>query len=303
MKKTLIAVAALASFGAASAQSTATVSGTVAFGWLKALDGSKGLLLDTANVKFGLVEDLGGGLKVSASSQILAGNARGDKVTKEDTLLALEGKFGTVAFENTRTASWGKNYGLVGDNWLWDNPYTAVGSEVYNRTETDQLSYTSPSFNGFNAVLSYNELDKDGNTTPATKVGSVGFTYTNGALSAGARVLSGSNSSWTSAVNKRSFEAGVNYDFGVAKVGLGIDSKRLGFSRNEKAALGVGVSAPLGKFTIGVNYAKRDKSSLVELGVNYAMSKRTSIYLDYGRSSFADGLKCNQGNLVLVHTF
>ena len=303
MKKTLIAIAALASFGAASAQSTATVSGTVAFGWLKALDGSKGLLLDTANVKFGLVEDLGGGLKVTVANQIMMGNGRGDKVTKEDTLLALDGKFGTVAFENTRTASWGKNYGLVGDNWLWDGAYTSNGSEIYNRIETDQLTYTSPTFNGFNAVVGYNEWNKDGNATPATKVGSVGLTYSNGALSAGARFLSGSDASWTSAVNKRAFEAGVNYDFGVAKVGVGYDSKRLGFSSNEKAALGVGVSAPLGKFTVGVNYAKRNKSSIVELGVNYAMSKRTSLYLDYGRTSFADGLKCNQGNLVLVHNF
>lgn len=303
MKKTLIAIAALATFGAASAQSTATISGTIAAGWLKALDGSKGLVLDSNSVKVGLVEELGGGLKVMANTQITGGSNRGGVVTKEDSQLALEGKFGTLSFDNTRTASWGKNYGLVGDNWLWDGAYTAVGSEVYNRVETDQLSYTSPAFNGFNAVVSYNELAKDGASTPTTKVSSLGATYTNGKLSAGARVLSGSNAAWTSAVNKRSFEAGVNYDFGVAKVGLGYDSKRMGFSTNEKAALGLGVAVPFGKFTAGLNYAKRDKSSLVELGLNYSLSKRSSVYLDYGRSTFADGLKCNQANLILVHNF
>ena len=124
MKKTLIAIAALATLGAASAQSTATISGTVAAGWLKALDGSKGAYLDTNSVKVGVVEDLGGGLKITASTQIAGNSNRGGVVTKDDSLLSIEGKFGGVAFESTRTASWGKNYGLVGDNWLWDGAYT-----------------------------------------------------------------------------------------------------------------------------------------------------------------------------------
>ena len=303
MKKTLVAFAVMAAFGVAHAQSTATISGTTAVGFLKALDGSKGMVLDTNNFKFSLVEDLGSGLKLSANTQIAGPSNRGGAVVKEDTQVALEGKFGTLSFDNTRTASWGKNYGLVGDNWLWDGAYSAVGTEVYNRVETDQLSYTSPAFNGFNAVLSFNELDKDGIKTPTTKVTSIGGTYTNGKLSAGARFLSGSNAAWTSAVNKRAFEAGVNYDFGMAKLGLGYDSKRMGFSSNEKAALGVGLAVPMGKFTVGVNYAKRDQSSFVELGLNYALSKRSSVYLDLGRSNFADGLKCTQGNLILVHNF
>jgi predicted porin len=303
MKKTLIALAALATMGVASAQSSATISGTIAAGWLKALDGSKGAYLDTNSIKVGVVEDLGGGLKISASTQISGNSNRGGVVTKEDSLLSIEGNFGTLAFENTRTASWGKNYGLVGDNWLWDGAYTSVGSEVYNRVETDQLTFTSPAFNGLNVVAGFNEWDKDGASTPATKVGSLGVSYTNGKLSAGARFLSGRNSTWTSAVNKQAFEAGVNYDFGMAKVGLGYDSKRMGFSKNEKAAIGAGVAVPFGAVTVGLNYAKRDKSSFVELGLNYALSKRSSVYLDYGRSKFADGLICNQGNVVLVHNF
>ncbi len=74
MKKTLIAVAALA---ATSAFAQVTITGGYAFGLKNTVTGATtaagsdrtaaGLGIDTAEVKFGASEDLGGGMKVDVS--------------------------------------------------------------------------------------------------------------------------------------------------------------------------------------------------------------------------------------------
>lgn len=302
MKKTLIALAAFSVVGLASAQSTATISGTIAAGWIKSLGGDKGLVLDSSSIKFDLVEDLGNGLKVVAATQFAGNSNRGGNVTKEDTSLGLSGSFGTFAYQNTRSSSWAVNYGMVGDNWLWDGVYSSNDGEVFTRTATDMISYTSPAFGGVNLVASFAE-EADGSGTPATKRSSLGAKYAAGPLSAGIRYIRGSNDSWGNNINKGGFEAGVNYDFGVAKVGLGLDGKRVGNDKSEKSALTAGVAIPFGKFSAGLNFAKRDESTVSELGLNYALSKRSSVYANYGRTHFATGINCNQGNLVLVHSF
>jgi predicted porin len=302
MKKTLIALAAFSTLGVANAQSSATISGTIAAGWIKSLGGDKGLVLDSNSIKFDLVEDLGNGLKVSAATQFAGNSGRGGNVTKEDSSIALSGGFGSLAFQNTRTSSWAVGYGMVANQWLWDGVYSSNAGEVFARKPTDVLTYTSPSFSGVNLVASYGEK-ADNAVTPTTKTSSLGAKYSAGPLSAGIRYNHGSNSTWGSNITKSNFEAGANYDFGVAKVGLGLDGKRVGNDKSEKAALTAGVSVPFGKFSAGLNYAKRDESNVTELGLNYSLSKRSSVYANYGRTNFASGLKCNQANLVLVHSF
>ena len=302
MKKTLIAIAAFSVVGLASAQSTATISGTIAAGWIKSLGGDKGLVLDSSSIKFDLVEDLGNGLKVSATTQFAGNSGRGGNVTKEDSSVALSGGFGSLAYQNTRTSSWAVSYGMVGNHWLWDGVYSSNDGEVFTRTATDMISYTSPAFGGVNLVASFAE-EADGSGTPATKRSSLGAKYAAGPLSAGIRYIRGSNDSWGNNINKGGFEAGVNYDFGVAKVGLGLDGKRVGNDKSEKAALTAGVAIPFGKFSAGLNFAKRDESNVTELGLNYALSKRSAVYLDYGKAKMAKNASNSQYNLVLVHNF
>ncbi len=302
MKKTLIALAAFSVVGLASAQSTATISGTIAAGWIKSLDDDKGLVLDSNSIKFDLVEDLGNGLKISAATQFAGNSNRGANIAKEDTSLAISGGFGSVAFQNTRSSSWAVNYGMVGENWLWDGVYSSNHLEIFGRTKTDIISYTSPAFSGVNLVASFAE-EADGSGTPTSKRSSLGAKYAAGPLSGGARYIRSSNDTWGNNINKGKFEAGVNYDFGVAKVGLGLDGKRVGNDKSEKAAFTAGIAVPFGKFSTGINFAKRDESNVTELSLNYALSKRSSVYANYGRTHFASGLNCNQGNLVLVHSF
>lgn len=302
MKKTLIAFAALAAVGAASAQS-ATISGTIAAGYLKAIDGGKGLVLDSNSIKFAVSEDLGGGLKLSAATQIAANSNRGGNVTKEDSSLALSGGFGSLVYASTRSGSWAQSYGLVGDNWLWDGSNSSNNKEVFSRVAIDALGYTSPAMGGANFVAGYSESSDDGAGTPATKSYNVGVKYAAGPLAAGARVVKSSNAAFTSAITKQSFELGANYDLGVAKIGVGYDSKRRGKTDADKAAMTVGVAMPLGPVSVGLNYGKRDASNFLELGVNYSVSKRTSVYVDYGKAKMVGGKTNSQYNIVLVNNF
>jgi predicted porin len=122
-------------------------------------------------------------------------------------------------------------------------------------------------------------------------------------LKAALRAIRSNNDTWASGITKQSFDLGVNYDFGVAKVGLGYDSKRRGKKDTDKAAMTASISAPLGPVTLGVNYGKRDVSNFMEVSVKYALSKRSAIYLDYGKAKLADKSTNSQYNLVLVHNF
>lgn len=311
MKKSLIALAAFAAVGAASAQSTATISGTVAAGYVKALGGDKGLLLDTNSVNFAVAEDLGGGLKLSAATQISGNAQRGGKVTKEDSSIALAGKFGSFTFANTRFSSTAVAAGAVADVWLNEGVYDSNGAAVFSRFPMDALLYTSPAFSGATVTVGYVEAAADGAGLPAAKVGLVAANYSAGKLSAAARFLSGTGDAFTSDTRKTSWDLGVNYDFGMVKVGAGVDSKRFLVSKadtTEKNAFVLSASAPVGAATVGVNYYSRNKDSVVEAGVKYDLSKRSSVYGSYGRVKLQDyavgsSATSSQYGLYLVHNF
>ena len=186
MKKTLVAFAALALVGVASAQSSATISGNVQFQYLNDMGGSaKGLGIAFANVKLSGTEDLGGGLKASFVSEFGLGDARGAAAAKRDTSLGLSGSFGSVAIANTRSSNYLVSYAMVGtDNNGWYGPYD-YSSAIVTRSPVDTLAYTSPSMGGVRVGVAYTESAKDGNTTPTTKTGTDALTYANGPLKAG----------------------------------------------------------------------------------------------------------------------
>lgn len=300
MKKTLVAFAALAAVGAASAQSSATISGNVQFQYLNDMGGSaKGLGIAFANVRFKGTEDLGGGLKASFDSEIGLGYARGDASKKRDTSLSLSGGFGTVAVANTRNSSYLATYAQVGSwNNGWYGPYE-YSTAIISRTPIDVLSYTSPSMGGVNVGLSYSESGTDGNSTPGTKSYTGAVTYANGPLSAGLRATSSNNSAWVSGTTKTSVEVGANYNFGFVKVGLAADTKRRGQASTDKGGLGFGLSAPVGPVTLGFGTIKRGSAQYYDFRANYALSKRTDIELNYGKVKNADSYY----NIVLAHAF
>jgi len=168
IKKTLIALAAVAATGAAFAQSTVTISGILDVGvrnTSKVAAGAAKLGLTAGNnnrVAFGVSEDLGGGLKALANAQMrfdpttgTTEAANGRPLFQGETRVGLAGGFGTVLMGRGLTALQLPNGGNS-DPW---GVTTAAGSVYAAGFATDYaaggegridqaLFYTSPSFNG-----------------------------------------------------------------------------------------------------------------------------------------------------------
>jgi predicted porin len=298
MKKTLVAIAALAAT-AAFAQSAVTLGGEIRFGYQKAPDqtaavkSSTGFALTDATLKIGVVEDLGGGLKVAANTQLdQASSAFGNALNRRNTSLALMGSFGTVGFSQTRSSDL-LTKAMVAPSNLPEGLYNTSG--IVARAGIDGFGYTTPNLGGFTAGFSLVESTGDGTVLPTRRTSVLSADYSNGPLAVGVALKN------TNAVNgaaplaatarKSNFEAFGTYDLGVAKLGFGFDGKTTNgaLANSDKSAISMGVAVPFGPATVGLNYAKRGTAKVTEFAVNYALSKRTSVNASFGNQSASAG--------------
>ncbi len=317
MKKTLIALAVLAASGASFAQSSVTLSGAFGSAYQSFYNSStttatttasKGLAPVTdASIKATVVEDLGGGLKITAAGQFALNGSRGGNVTKEDSSVALAGNFGTVAFASTRSSDTAIMANVFA-SWL---PRVSFYDTVSARAAIDSLAYTSPSFNGFNFSVANVETTEN-TVTSVNKVNVLSTTYANGPLVAAAAVKSTTGlttAQLTAGAKKTNIEAAATYDLGVVKLGFGYDGATTGGTGNytDKTMTSYGVSVPLGALTVGVNGATRGANKFYDAGANYDLSKRTSLRVQMGQitgtSSTSANTQGNQYRIGVLHNF
>ena len=183
MKKTLIALAALAAVTAASAQSTVTISGKFGTSYQQGLGaqasakGKANLAVTDGDVGFLAVEDLGGGLKAGADMRLrLRGRANAVAATTQahaagavaataqvysvsayqetgrDGTVFLSGPFGTVTAGSIELGNGitGRGYGGTNVSLNKDlNDGGVLSSNGYGNI----LGYTSPAINGFTVSL------------------------------------------------------------------------------------------------------------------------------------------------------
>jgi predicted porin len=329
MKKSLIALAALAAVTAASAQSTVVISGTFGSAYQSYETGAVAEVANTsttvggslgsaavaaktnkgispvtdASVKFTATEDLGGGLKAIAAGQFAMNNSRGGAVTKEDSSVTLAGNFGSVAFVSTRSSDTAIAANVFA-SWM---PITSFYATVSARVSIDTLGYTTPSISGFTFSVTQAELTEAA-VTSANKVNILGASYTNGPLTVMAAQKS-TTGAIASTAKKNNTELAATYDFGIAKVGLGYDgATTTGAAKyTDSNMTSFGVSVPLGAVTVGLNGAKRGANKFYDAGVNYDLSKRTSVRLAYGDLTGTSSSTANwtgkQYRVGLLHTF
>jgi predicted porin len=300
-------LAVLATAGTAFAQSSVTLSGLVHAGYQKAPNGNKGFALTDYEFTLAATEDLGGGLRAVASMAIIdsvrtdstglvaatnvnstVGTTGGNAgfrsgLGRNNTSLGLAGGFGSLYYHSIRSGDL-ITRAMVAPASLHDGIYDTSG--IIARAPIDYVIYTTPIFGGFNASLGYAESSFDGNVTPATKTAVLGANYANGPIAAGLAYKSSSGAAFVAGVRKTNLEGFGTYDFGVAKLGVGFDTKRAATataSTTEKNAFALGVSAPLGPVVIGVNYAKRNTNKMFEAVAQYAFSKRTQLNVSIGK--------------------
>jgi predicted porin len=278
MKKTLIALAAVAATGAAFAQSSVTLYG-VADASLAKVTGKSAYLSSAGTMNNGTsrwgvrgTEDLGGGLKagfnfeqgLSLNDGSLSKSGGGE--FGRAAWMNLSGGFGELRLGRTlnpsfyAAAAWeltgAANYSVV---------VSQFGGVLGGVRNSSQIAYTTPNMGGFSATVGY--VLKGNSVDEKAKV-DLNAIYANGPLS----VALGYNKVQDA---EKNVHVGARYNFGVFTLAGGIvdpagDAK--GFT--------IGGSVPLGPVNLVVDVARdtefKDTDLLVE--VKYPMSKRTTAY-------------------------
>ncbi|MFT4191474.1 MAG: porin [Comamonas sp.] len=309
MKKSLIALAVLASTGAAMAQSSVTLYGRadVNYQWTDNAAFNSGNKwsqqsggLGGSRIGFRGVEDLGNGLKagfvIEGSVNIGEGSSSGS--ANRQSFVSLSGGFGEVRFgkQYTLNDSFAGTYGGAAGT-VWGLGATALAHNGVSEGEgrwTNAATYISPNFSGLK--LSAQAATKETDYSGAGKAPyAVALDYANGPVGAGF-AASKNGGEGTAAL----YQVGGSYDFGpVALLGAYQYNKNL----DKKNAATVGLKAPFGATTLRLTYNWAQQASYTSendafnvsttdttdtgkiqslgLGADYKLSKRSTVYAGY----------------------
>jgi len=294
MKKTLIALAVLATAGTSFAQSTVTLSGKLRFAYestsatvANVTTDANGLKVTDGNFTLVAVEDLGAGMKMTASMDVQS-RGRDTAISGRDASLTLSGGFGAVLIGAIESGNGILGLGGAGSPGMYglDGSATLAGAG-----NVDILRYYTPSMSGFTGYVSVLDTTVGGlgmeSTAAKQDATQIGVTYAAGAVAAAADYTNyGLNAVAVGADNRLRMSG--SYDLGVAKLGLGYEKRKSTAATNNGASdLLLGVAVPMGATTFGINYARRSvdgvdqNASGYDLGVKYDLSKRTYVAFAY----------------------
>lgn len=322
MKKSLIAIAALATVGAASAQSSVTMFGvmdaTIAYG--SGDVSSKTQLANSgynsSRLGFRGVEDLGNGLKATfnlegsvnndsgtgtatnVNNQPSGGAAAGMNGSQgftfnRKTVVSLVGNFGEVRLGRDYSAQfWNLTaYEPFGTNGVGSTVVlTGSTGGVTNIRASNTISYLSPNLNGFGVwIQTYFGENASSAAAQAGDGSGVRLTYDKGPLSLG---LAFSKTITGVGTDVQTTNFGASYDLGVAQI-MALYNKDSNTGLNDVTGYAVGASVPMGPGTVRISYGVSDNgvgsTNKFALGYVYDLSKRTSLYGTYARLNNAGG--------------
>src|SRR5574343_324427 len=314
MQKNIIslAIAGLAST-AAFAQSNVTIYGRMDLGAAYRNGDSGGVaptegkyeigagIASGSRIGFKGVEDLGNGLKAVFQTEFGIGidqpasGSTNATWTNRISYVGLAGGFGTVVAGRLD----GVRYGIFNTY----DPFAGgtLGNFTQMTMQVDRadnaVAYISPNFNGFGLVLAYSsstagaEPAANNGYSPASTgvLHTIMGTYDNGPLSARLDyeevTFPGSDISKTWVAT-----AAGSYDFGAVKISALIDQIKNKDAGLKQQAWLIGAKAPVGKFTVkamvgGLKDKINDDADSLKwaLGADYALSKRTYVYANYGQ--------------------
>ena len=278
MKKTIVALAALAALGTASAQ--ATVYGKVDLGVSSTTaDGAvdQGLEITSGNYeasRFGVTgsHDLTGGVKINGHYQFRV-DAAGNNSTVQDTRVAtlgISGGFGSL----TAGLNWTPYDSAWGFDQLEYNGFSAANQSWYSGAHGDNgttgwgtakksIAYSTPDMNGFNATVMYaNNGDKTDTADSVPYVG-LGANYAAGplSLSFGYESIASTVHLGTGALAGEKTTAmvmGAAYNLGSATIGAGYQQANVDASGADwkDAGYSLSVMVPVSASTrVAVGYA------------------------------------------------
>jgi predicted porin len=303
MKKTLIAMAAVAVAGAATAQ--VTISGSAAAGYKMVTNNSAaslgGMAVDGFSVTFSASEDLGGGLTAAASATI-DGITHGSGVNANASTMSLAGGFGKISMSGSAESCDGLS-GYAQGVRLDGAGFGCADSE------SDALAYQFPAVvPGLDVKVTFGDSLKGysvaNGDSSRLKATTWQANYTAGALMVGGNVTKYEKAAAGDKSNKTRLYA--TYDLGVAKLGVGTQSGYVAPGAKDDRVV-YGVSFPMGALTVAAGAGSIDTGSTkTSSGVNltYALSKRTSVVGDFTRTSgSAAGGEKAFSRVLVKHSF
>jgi len=324
MKKTMIALAAIAAVGAASAQ--VSITGEAAWGFHASTSGAgvsaSGLGIDTAQLKFSAKEDLGNGMSVSAGLSLNTGNHSAG-TSSDDQSITLSTPMAAVSLLTYKPGDWVS--GASGAA-TW---YGLDGKALSARSTRDAIAITLPLATGLSLTAAYlepgNSLGEGAGSSGSTgqSVYNLGVKYATGPATLQAAFLQYTNVDGTLDTSANTVtRLGGKVDLGVATVGAGLQIIKTGAGgTNTQSALSVsaplvgGLSAQAVYAANNTDYASTSALAALNgrrtgymLGLQYNLSKRTYAILNSGSwrgigASAIDAQDSSMYAMTLVHDF
>jgi len=316
MKKSLIALAALAAVGVASAQSSVTISGGYNLGVGKTI--SSAGVVDTRasvvnnlsngnNISFTVNEDLGGGLRAIASTNIRYDASTGLNTSNtasatgtadafaQNSSIALAGSFGQLTMGRFTSGVAAPIGGY--DPFFTSNAGVAISAPPPRTNDTVQ--YATPTMSGFRATI---ETSLRAGTNAASKDAvQYTLTYNQGPVSL---TVGGGNGQ--AASNNKISGVGASYNMGVAIPTVAYAKTGNGATAGSTEETAVGVTVPLGAISLLAGHRKTEGSGTAALntkrnsvGAHYILSKRTRALAEVAKETDKD----TAWVLGLRHTF
>ncbi|MES2841679.1 MAG: porin [Pseudomonadota bacterium] len=306
MKKTLIAVAAVAATSASFAQSTVTLSGTVDVGIEKRFSGDALRMTPnrngTSNWTLSGAEDLGGGLKavfqISTSFNSDTGTVTSvDGLGNNGLFVGLTGGFGTLRagrpvntlYGNAMFANGTKGVSLHDSNSVVNGNATAsaknsgASNSVY---VPNAVQYHTPRFGGVQVQLEYAPSES---SAVGNKAGTgIAVRYDGGPLSVSFTNYTGAKAATSTLKSVNQIAAA--YDFSVAKLFFTYRDQG-GLASDMDTSYALGVTAPVGPGALYAAYNVNEQTGsdgrTVIAGYKYSLSKRTQAYVNVARRNAA----------------
>ena len=293
MKKSLLALAVLGAFaGVASAQSSVTLFGTVDLNarYVKNDGSAKRVSLsqdgiNSSQLGFRGVEDLGGGLKASfillQGVSADTGTQNGAKLFNRRATVSLLGGFGEVRLGRDYTPTFWNNttFDAFGTNGLGDSSHVTVGllQPTFVRAD-NSIGYFLPSNIG-GLYGQFMVAAAEGVNTGKYIGGRIGFAAGPFDI-AGAYGQSGIAGTTTKA---KDFNIGGSYDLGVVKLMGYYDQTKVLTVKETRISGSIVVPLGQGEIHASVSQGKNDtaakpKAQQLALGYVYNLSKRTAMY-------------------------
>lgn len=299
MKKTLIALAAVAATGAAFAQSSVTLYGVADASIVKSTGVSTKMssaaLMNNGNSRWGLrgSEDLGGGMKagfnfeqgLSLTDGSIAKSGGGE--FGRGAWMNLSGGFGDVRLGRTLNPSF---YGVAAWELTGTANYSVVmnqfGSKTTGVRNSSQISYTTPNMGGVSATLGY--VLKGNSADDKAKV-DMNVIYKNGPVAASFvyNKISGA---------EKNMALGGSYNLGIVTLAGGYFDPQ---GASKGFTIGAGMTAGPVNLVLDIARDTEAKDTDVLLEAKYPLSKRTFAYVAYLRDGKSNSRPTNVNNLGL----